>query len=160
MVAILKPKFPKITESKINHKSAKQHRLARFVREETVALMFNLNPEEIYRIECWRHVVYVHGKGVSRFVSYADFPPILGVTPPNKQDFPYWRRRWYKSAKSHYAPEFWTKFYIQQFKQASSAAQLLEWGQLLALFKYCLSQAALQQLREVYSYERELWQNF
>jgi len=65
---------PIIGESKINHKSPVLHPLVRFVTEETAALLFNLKPEEIYRIDCWRHVVYVHGKGVSKFVSYADFP--------------------------------------------------------------------------------------
>ena len=77
MVSTPKPNMPVIRASKINHKSAILHPLVRFVTEETVALLLNLELEEIYRIDCWRHVVYVHGKGVSKFVSYADFPPIL-----------------------------------------------------------------------------------
>ncbi|HAZ45331.1 MAG TPA: hypothetical protein DCZ55_12935, partial [Cyanobacteria bacterium UBA11371] len=55
------------------------HRLARFVTKATAALLFNLKPEQIKRVECWRYVVYVNGEGVSQFVSYADFPPIVGV---------------------------------------------------------------------------------
>ena len=55
--------------------------------------MFNIQPEDIYVVECWRYIVYVHAKGVSKFVSYADFPPIVGVTPPSKVDIIKWRRR-------------------------------------------------------------------
>jgi hypothetical protein len=79
MVSTLKAKTPVIRASKIHHKSSVLHPLVRFVTEETAAMLFNLKPDEIYRIDCWQHVVYVHGKGVSKFVSYADFPPILGV---------------------------------------------------------------------------------
>ncbi|WP_293024134.1 MULTISPECIES: hypothetical protein [unclassified Moorena] len=63
------------------------------VTENTVALFFNIQPEEIYRIDCWQHVVYVHAKGVSQFVSYADFPPILGVDPPKTGDYDRWLKR-------------------------------------------------------------------
>lgn len=69
------------------------HRLARFVTQ-TAAMMFNLEAEEIYQVERWANIVYVHGKGVSRFVSYADFPPVLGVASPSDQDFAFWRQRW------------------------------------------------------------------
>ena len=67
MVSTPNAKKPVITQSKINHKSPVLNSLVRFVTEETVALLFNLQPDEIYRIDCWRHVVYVHGKGVSKF---------------------------------------------------------------------------------------------
>ena len=56
--------------------------------------MFDLAVEEIYSVERWAHIVYVRGRGVSRFVSYADFPPRLGVAPPTDKDFALWRRRW------------------------------------------------------------------
>ena len=147
-------------ESKINHKSGVLHPLVRFVTEETAALLFNLDPEEIYRIDCWRHVVYVHGKGVSKFVSYADFPPILEVEAPTPQDFLRWRKRWKNRWKISQAPEFWTKFYKQQFKHASTESNLLAWGKFVAVVKAVLSIAAIEQLREAYRYEKDLWENF
>lgn len=52
MVSTPKAKTPLIRESKISHKSVILHPLARFVTEETAALLFNLAPEEIYRIDC------------------------------------------------------------------------------------------------------------
>jgi len=160
MVSTPKAKTPVISVSKINHKSGVLHPLVRFVTEETAALLFNLDPEEIYRIDCWRHVVYVHGKGVSKFVSYADFPPILEVEAPTHQDFVRWRKRWKNRWKISQAPEFWTKFYKQQFKHASTEANLLSWGKLVAVVKSVLSVAAVEQLREAYRYEKDLWENF
>ena len=160
MVSTLQAKTPIIRESKINHKSPALHPLVRFVTEETVALLFNLNPEEIYRIDCWRHVVYVHGKGVSTFVSYADFPPRLGVEAPNHQDFVRWRKRWRNRSDSQQAPEFWTTFYQHQFKHAATQANLLDWARLVAVVKPVLSVAAVEQLREAYKYEKYYWENF
>lgn len=148
-----------ITQSKINHKSGILHPLVRFVTEETVALLFNLQPDEIYRIDCWRHVVYIHGKGVSKFVSYADFPPHIGVETPTTQDFLRWRKRWQKRWKLNQAPLFWTQFYTYQFKQAATASKLLDWGKLIAVIKSVLSDTNLQELRETYKKEK-YWHNF
>jgi len=156
MVSTPKLRSLVIRESKINHKSGILHPLVRFVTEETVALLFNLESDEIYRIDCWRNVVYVHGKGVSKFVSYADFPPILGVEAPTNQDFVRWRKRW----KISLAPEFWKKFYKHQFKQASTELNLLCWGKLVAVIKSVLSLAAVEQLREAYQHEKYYWENF
>lgn len=149
-----------ITQSKINHKSGILHPLVRFVTEETVALLFNLQPDEIYRIDCWRHVVYIHGKGVSKFVSYADFPPHIGVETPTTQDFLRWRKRWQKRWKLNQAPKFWTKFYTYQFQQAATETKLLNWGKLIAAIKSVLSDTAVQQLREAYKQEKYFWHNF
>ncbi|MGB5959242.1 MAG: hypothetical protein WBG73_01180 [Coleofasciculaceae cyanobacterium] len=149
-----------ITQSKINHKSGILHPLVRFVTEETVALLFNLQPDEIYRIDCWRHVVYIHGKGVSKFVSYADFPPHIGVETPTTQDFVRWRKRWKKRWKLNQAPKFWTQFYTYQFKQAATESKLLNWGKLIAVIKSVLSDTSVQQLREAYKQEKYLWHNF
>ena len=160
MVSTPKAKTPVIRASKINHKSPVLHPLARFVTEQTAALLFNLNPEEIYRIDCWRHVVYVHGKGVSKFVSYADFPPILGVEIPTNQDCVRWRQRWRKRWKISHAPEFWTNFYKHQFKEASTESNFLAWGKLVAIVKSVLSIAAVEQLRDAYKYEKYYWENF
>ena len=156
MISDAPRKSSAIAESKIIHKSPILHPLARFVTEDTVALLFNISTEEIYRIECCRYMVYVHAKGISRFVSYADFPPILRVNPPSPQDF----GRWYKRWKSKLAPAFWTKFYTHKFKEAVSVDGLLEWGLLVAKLKSAISEAALQQLRDVYAAEKDLMEKF
>jgi hypothetical protein len=41
------------------------HPLARFVTKEAIALLLNLKPHEIYRIDCWRYVIHVVGKGIA-----------------------------------------------------------------------------------------------
>ena len=156
MISDTSRKSSAIAESKIIHKSSILHPLARFVTEETVALLFNIEVEDIYRIECCRHMVYVHAKHISRFVSYADFPPIVGVNSIALQDF----GRWYKRWKSKLAPLFWTKFYTHKFKEAVSVDSLLEWGLLVAKVKSAISGARLQQLRDVYAAEKDLMENF
>lgn len=160
MVSTLQAKASVIRASKISHNSPVLHPLVRFVTEETAAMLFNLKPDEIYRIDCWQHVVYVHGKGVSKFVSYADFPPILGVEAPTQQDCVRWRKRWRNRWKRQQAPEFWTNFYQHQFKYASCESQLLAWGKLVAAVKSMLCVAAVEQLREAYKYEKYYWENF
>jgi hypothetical protein len=72
------------------------HPLARFVTKEAIALCLNLRSEQIYKIDCWRYVIHVVGKGVSAFVSYADLPPIIGVEAPTNKDFWRWRKRFAK----------------------------------------------------------------
>ena len=140
--------------SKINYKSAILHPLARFVAEDAVALMFNITPDQIYRIDCYRYVVYVHAKGISRFVSYADFPPILGSASPNTQDFLRWHKRWRDRQHSQFAPKFWQQFYSHQFKQAHSVEHLRDWGLLVGKVKSEFTEFALQQLREIYTHEK------
>lgn len=124
------------------------HPLARFVTCEAIALLLNLEPEDIYRIDCWRYVIHVVGKGVSTFVSYADLPPILGVEPPSDRDLIYWRKRCLKRNKQ--APKFWAKFYKHQFEQAISVAQLYQWGRLVSVIKLMISPVAVQELRNIY----------
>ncbi|HAZ47438.1 MAG TPA: hypothetical protein DDW76_13220 [Cyanobacteria bacterium UBA11369] len=148
--SVLDSRSLNIRESKIIHRSAIVHHLARFVTEETVALLFKIAPEQIERIECWQYVVYVHGVGVSCFVSYADFPPILAVDAPTAKDFVRWRKRW----RSKFAPQFWQEFYTHQFECAFSIAKLFEWGQLVGLVKSALSEAVLQKLRTVFASEK------
>ena len=156
MIASSQLKSSTLTCSKILHKSPILHPLARFVTEETVALLFNISVDEIYRIECCRYMVYVHAKSISRFVSYADFPPIVEVIEPALQDF----GRWYKRWKSKLAPVFWTKFYTRKFQDAVSVDRLLEWGLLVAKVKSAISGAGLQQLRDIYAAEKDLMENF
>ncbi|NJK70313.1 MAG: hypothetical protein HC941_30810 [Microcoleus sp. SU_5_3] len=156
MIAAFELKSSTFACSKIIHKSPVLHPLARFVTEETVALLFNISTDQIYRIECCRYMVYVHALGVSRFVSYADFPPILGVELPKPQDY----RRWYKRWKGFRAPDFWTQFYSYQFKNARSADRQLAWGKLVAEVKSLFLATALQQMRDVYARAKYRWQKF
>ncbi|MGB3207835.1 MAG: hypothetical protein WBB28_22860 [Crinalium sp.] len=160
MISTEEPKLPVIRESKINHKSGVLHPLARFVTEDTAALLFNLKLEEIYRIDCWKHVVYVHGKGVSKFVSYADFPPIVEVTQPTPQDFVRWRKRWRKSLKIHQAPKFWKTFYTYQFQYAPTISSFLAYGELVAVIKQGFSTEDLKELRDVYTRAQCVWNDF
>ncbi len=145
-----------IGTSKIIHKSSVVNARSRFVTEETVALLFNISPEQIYRIECCHNMVYVHAKGLSRFLSYADFPPILEVNPPAAQDFAAWYKRW----NAKLAPQFWTQFYTYNFKEAVSVDSLLDWGLLVATVKSVISASALQLLRDVYAEEKDLMETF
>ena len=160
MIAASQPKAPLLLESKIIHRSPVLHPLARFVSEETVALMFNITPEQIYRIECCRHMVYVHAKGVSRFVSYADFPPRLEVNPPTAKEILRWHKRWRDRWQSKQAPEFWQQFYTHQFKNVNSIEHLREWGLLVAQIKSEFTLDTLQKLREIYAHEQYWWQHF
>ncbi|MDJ0724395.1 MAG: hypothetical protein QNJ38_04720 [Prochloraceae cyanobacterium] len=144
------------TKSKIKYNFRKPHPLLRFVTEETVAFLFAIEVEKIYRIECWQHVVYVHAEGVSRFVSYGDFPPVIAVETPDPREFIYWRKRWVKISKRRVVPEFWVRFYTQKFVEARSQEQLRAWGELIAIFKLYFEKANLERLRENYSYQRFL----
>ncbi len=145
-----------IAASKIIHKSSVVNPRSRFVTEETVALLFNISPEQIYRIECCHNMVYVHAKGLSRFVSYADFPPIVAVNPPVPRDYLAWYKRW----KRTQAPVFWTKFYTYNFKGAVSVDSLREWGVVVGTVKSVIAATALQQLRDVYAEEKYLMEKF
>jgi len=153
MLSSLKPKALVIRESKIVHKSPIIHLLARFVTSEAVCLMFDIKVEDIYVVECWRYMVYVHAKGVSKFVSYADFPPIVGVKPPSHTEFLMWRKRWRKqneSADSKQAPKWWAEFFADEFWQASREHLLYSWGKLVGLIKFAFTESTLHELRESY----------
>lgn len=125
-----------------------QHYQARFVTKEAIALLLNLKKEEIYRIDCWRYVIHVVGKGISTFVSYADLPPILGVEPPTSKDFSYWRRRWQHN--QHQAPNFWVEFYAQKFRTVPTLLEMYTWGQLVDQIKVVMSESRVQWLRNLY----------
>ncbi len=140
----------------ISHKFKQAHPLLRFVTVETVAFLFNIEVEQIHRVECWQHVVYVHGEGISRFVSYADFPPVIGKQKPDDNEFKRWRKRWYRKSKSRVVPEFWVKFYTRKFSEARSLYSLKKWGELIAVFKFLFEEIDLQRLREDYRYQKFL----
>ncbi|NWF58540.1 MAG: hypothetical protein HXY43_04320 [Fischerella sp.] len=151
MLSLPKPKALVIRESKIVHKSRIIHALARFVTEEAVCLMFNIQLEDIYVVECWRYMVYVHAKGVSKFVSYADFPPIVGVKPPTPTEMLKWRKRWRKQSIAAYrkqAPKWWAEFFAYEFWQAFSEPTLHSWAELVELIKFAFNEETLQTLQE------------
>lgn len=157
MVSLLNPKAIVIRPSKIVHKSLTPHPLARFVTEEAICLMFHIGFDDIYTVECWRYVVYVHAKGISTFVSYADFPPTVGVQPPSTLDFIKWRRRWRKqhdAAHRKQAPEWWEEFFIREFWQAPSESVLQNWGELVGRIKFVFSEDSLVKLRRHYRLEK------
>jgi hypothetical protein len=158
MVSSLQRKAVVIRASKIVHKSSTLHQLTRFVTEEAICLMFNISFEDIYVVECWRYVVYVHGTGVSKFVSYADFPPILGVAPPRVRDFIKWRKRWRKQNELYrkQAPNWWAKFFAQEFSQATSEDVFHSWGKLVELITFAFNEDTLQELRSSSRQEKSL----
>ncbi|BAZ42860.1 hypothetical protein NIES4101_88300 [Calothrix sp. NIES-4101] len=135
-------KAPSIRASKINYKSPFLHPLARFVTEEAVAIMFGIEIDQIERIDCYSYMVYIHATNVSRFVSYADFPPPPSTGTQFSQVFWRWRRRWRRRWNSKYAPEWWQNFYIEQIQKTFSDDDFLEWCKVLILIKSALSDDA------------------
>ncbi|TAE98064.1 MAG: hypothetical protein EAZ78_24830 [Oscillatoriales cyanobacterium] len=145
--------------TKFSRKSTPRNRLSRFVTKEAIARLLKIKVEQIYRFECWAHILYVHAQGMSRFVSYADFPPVVGEEAPSGVDFGYWKRRM-ASLKERYAPDFWVDFYGDKFREAVSVAELLEWGELVGVIKLMLSAIGLESLRKVYAQEKYLLEHF
>lgn len=145
--------------TKFSRKSTPRNKLSRFVTKEAIARLLKIKVEQIYRFECWAHILYVHAEGMSRFVSYGDFPPVVGVEAPSGLDFGYWKRRM-ASLKERYAPDFWVDFYADKFREAVSVAELLEWGELVGVIKLMLSAIALESLRKVYAQEKHLLEHF
>ncbi|MBK1986519.1 hypothetical protein A0J48_002985 [Sphaerospermopsis aphanizomenoides BCCUSP55] len=159
MVSSFLAKTTPLRSSKIVHKSSTLHPQARFVTEEAVCVMFQISFENIYTVECWRYVVYVHGKGLSKFVSYADFPPIIGVGSPTTQDCIKWRKRWRKHhnyAQRKHAPYWWTEFFTRHFGKADSEFVLKSWWQLIALINFAFSPEKLDQLRSSYNQQKTM----
>ncbi|BAY87108.1 hypothetical protein NIES267_66260 [Calothrix parasitica NIES-267] len=159
MLTSLKPRKLVIRQSKISYKSSEIHPLARFVTEEAVCLKFKIKFEDIYVVECWQYVVYVHGKGLSKFVSYADFPPVVGVAPPTTSEMTKWRRRWLKKhdfANAKQAPKWWAHFFAIQFKQSIGETVLYNWGKLINSIRFAFNEEILQKLRNCYRYNKEL----
>lgn len=133
----------------ISYQSASPHRIARFVTVEAVALLLNIAPEKIFKIDCWRNVVHVVAKGISRFISYGDIPPVLEVDAPTHADLYYWSKR-RRTTKQKYVPGFWVEFYKQKFQQTLSFSQLFNWGSLLSTINFMFSTHSLQLLRDCY----------
>ena len=123
--------------------------LARFVTEEAIALHLNIKVEQIKDIRLWRYVILVVAQGKTRFVSYADLPPIIEAEPPTTKDFLCWRKRWKKS-ETNKAPTFWVKFFSLKFEQAVTVAQLHTWGKLINLIKFAMQQTDIESLRSDY----------
>ncbi len=131
--------------------------LGRFVTAEAIALLLKVDIAQIKDIRCWARVILVVGKEFSKFVSYADLPPILSAETPNNADFLRWRKRWREN--SNHAPQFWLEFYKQKFKQAINISQLYNWGQIIGAIKFGLSPVTLQQLRCFYSVAKAKLEN-
>lgn len=125
------------------------HALARFVTPEAISLLLKIKIEQIKEIRLWPNVILVVAQGLTRFVSYADLPPIVEAEPPKKQDFIRWRKRWRKS-ETKQAPDFWQEFYKRKFQQAGSVGELYKWGVLVGVIKCALCQTTLSFLRNQY----------
>ncbi|MUG95847.1 hypothetical protein F7734_27215 [Scytonema sp. UIC 10036] len=125
------------------------HPLARFVTPEAISLLLKIQTEQIKEIRLWPNVILVVARGLTRFVSYADLPPIVEAEPPKKQDFILWRKRWRKN-ETKQAPEFWQEFYKRKFQQASSVSELYKWGVVVRAIKSAICQTALSFLRNQY----------
>lgn len=132
----------------IKQESTALHPQTRFVTVEAIAQLLSVHPEQLREIRCWAHVILVVGEGISKFVSYADLPPIVGVEPPTAKDFLRWRKRWHKN-KTYQAPRFWVEFYAQKFPQAACAEELYAWEQLVDTIKFGLDLASVQWLQSV-----------
>ena len=112
--------------------------LGRFVTRDALSFHLGIQSDNIYKISCWKYVIHVVGKGKSRFVSYADMPPVLGVEPPRKGDFAKWRKR-IKTRKQKYVPKFWAQFYVKQIEDSNSVETLLNWKSLVSQCKSLIS---------------------
>lgn len=145
--------------TRLERNSNPWHRLTRFVTKKAAAIMFDLMVEDIYLVARWANIVYIHGKSISRFVSYADFPPTVAVATPSDQDFAFWSRRWSRSKQieqKKQAPAFWVKFFAYQFHQAHSVEVLFSWGKLMRVIKFAFGETSLQELRANYLHEKML----
>lgn len=138
---------------KQNSEAKQINQLSRFVTKEAVAKVLKVKPELIREIRCWAYVIHVVGVGISRFVSYADMPPILGVEPPTLQDCIRWRKRWRSS--QHRAPIFWVDFYEGKFPQSGSVEELYNWGNLVGKIKHGLLRSQVKWLRHIYGEVKE-----
>lgn len=125
------------------------HPLARFASREAIALILKISVEKIKEVRCWARVILVVGQGLSRFVSYADLPPTIGVEAPTSQDWAYWHKRWQK-LKLKQAPNYWATFYIHRFEQCKDITELFNWGRLLGTIKHLLSEQTVIALRSIY----------
>ncbi|MBD2607760.1 hypothetical protein H6G81_25330 [Scytonema hofmannii FACHB-248] len=137
----------------IKQESKEVNHLSRFVTVEAIALLLNIDAGKIREIRLWRYMILVVADGMSRFVSYAEIPPILGAAPPTVKDFLAWRKRWRK-LKTNHVPDYWCKFYAKKFGQSNALEELKRWGQLIAIIKFALSQKVIQTLRSLYAEER------
>ncbi len=137
----------------IKRESNEVHPLSRFVTVEAMALLLNIDAAKIKEIRLWRYMILVVADGMSRFVSYAEIPPILGVAAPTPKEFITWRKRWRK-LKTNHVPDFWCQFYAQKFGQSNDLEELKRWGQLIASIKFTLPQKVIQALRSLYAEER------
>ncbi len=137
----------------MKNKSTSAHPLGRFVTRDALAFHLGINSDNIYKVNCWQYVIHVVGKGKSRFVSYADLPPILGVEPPKKADFAKWRKR-IKTRKKKYVPKFWAQFYVKKIEDSNSIQTLLSWENLVKQFKPLISLEGVKKIDHALAKEK------
>ena len=137
----------------IKNKSTTAHPLSRFVSREALGFHLGIKSDNIYKISCWRYVIHVVGKSKSRFVSYADMPPILGVEAPRKSDFAKWKKR-IKTRKQKYAPKFWAQFYVKKIEDSNSIQTLLQWENLVKQCKDLISLEGIKKIDNALSQEK------
>jgi hypothetical protein len=125
----------------------RQHLQMRFMSKEAIAMCLDRPLSEIYRVDCWRYVAHVVGKGLSTFVSYADLPPILGVMMPVASDARLWRQRWRQHL--HLAPRFWVEFYAHKLQAVSDLEELAAWDELVAYIHFGLTESDRQSLAAI-----------
>lgn len=141
----------------ISQEAIVPHPQTRFVTAEAVAQLLNVDPEQLAEIRCWANVILVVGEGMSRFVSYADLPPIAGVQPPAAKDFIQWRKRWRKT-KTYRAPAFWAQFYARKIQQAASLIELENWGLIVGSIRFALHLSAVQSLQNLYFQQKAVFE--
>ncbi len=120
---------------------------SRFATKAAVAMHLKRSPEEIYKVNCWAHVLHVVGKKISTFVSYADLPPIVGVALPNHRDVRAWRKRWKKHGDI--APLFWHNFYAEKLRQVKSMEELQAWEEVLSYINFGLPESSRIELEGI-----------
>jgi hypothetical protein len=120
---------------------------SRFATKSAIAMHLKRSTDEIYKVNCWRYVVHVVGKKMSTFVSYADLPPIVGVTLPNHRDVRAWRKRWKKC--DHIAPLFWHNFYAEKLRQVTTMEELQAWEEVLSYISFGLPESSRIELEGI-----------
>jgi hypothetical protein len=138
----------------MKNKYTHTHPLSRFVTRDALSFHLGIKCDNIYKISRWQYVIHVVGKGKSRFVSYADMPPIIGVEAPRKADFAKWRKR-IKTRKQKYVPKFWAQFYIKKIESSNSIQTLLNWQSLVNQCKPLISLEGVKKIDQAVA-ERKL----
>lgn len=134
----------KIITDVLTKPSTPKHRQRRFLNITAISHHLQREPETITKIDPWKHVIHVVGKGISTFVSYADLPPIIDQEFPTEADRKIWRKRWKRN--SNIAPQFWLEFYCEKIHRAKTVAELEKWQRIITFLHFALSPSAITTL--------------